>query len=191
MSEAFDSQTMANTVDCQHQTTHKIRERRNGMGNIFEGVDHAVLEKLGLSEEIVHQLNPEGDETLTHCVSQIAEAVKSSKSLEKSRTHRPFSTIITEDMKLVVKKRGRRNAVGNLLELLSSPERLLLVEQLQEELARISIANDNNDDSADNTTDNSCDTDLESPPACSVARGPSATHGQIVCSLKITTVVCR
>lgn len=199
MADAFDSETMANTVDCQDQTTHKIRERRNGMGNIFEGIDRAVLEKLGLSEEIVHKLNPEGDETLTHCVSYIVSGtVASFISLppDKSIMHRSRA-IFTEEMELVLKKRGRRNALANILEpsVLYSPQQLLLIEQwqarqlqYQEELAIINDAFN----SRANNTGNSCDTDLASPPACSVVRGPSATHGQIVCSSsqKITTVVC-
>lgn len=183
MGEAFDSETtMGNTMGGQKQTTQTIKERRNGMGHIFDGIDPEVLEKLGLSEEIVHQLNSEADDTFTQCVSQIAEAVKSAGSQQKARTHRSFSTTITsEEMKLVLQNRSRRNAVGNLLELLSSSQRLLLVEHLQEQLARINIVNaDINDDSAGNTG-NSCDTDLTSPPTYSAMRRLSVTHGQSVC----------
>lgn len=177
---------MGNTM--ADQTASKAKGRRNGMANIFDGIDPAVLEKLGLSDEMVSELNrAEADDTLSMCVSQIAEAVKSAGSMEKSRVHRSFSTTVSEEMKQALQNRRRRNAVGNLLELLSTSQQILLVEHLQDQLERLAIKRVNGEvDSEDNEVipkdDAVLDSSLQTTPStCSANRGPALPQGQIVC----------
>ncbi|XP_076460362.1 uncharacterized protein LOC143293407 [Babylonia areolata] len=132
----------------QEMSPEKTRKcRRNGMWNIFEGVDNTVLEKLGLSEEVVHQLVTEADDTVSHYLAthqadddSLGDSTSSSGGCRcrKARILRSFSATVGEDMKAALQNRHRRNAVGNLFDVLTSSQKLLLVEHLQEQLERMS-----------------------------------------------------
>ncbi|KAL8567997.1 hypothetical protein ACOMHN_029172 [Nucella lapillus] len=117
------------------------KTRRNGMWNIFEGVDNTVLEKLGMSEEVVHQLVTEADDTVTQHLATHQDDdtldVAGGCHCRKARILRSFSATVGEDVKAALQNRQRRNAVGNLFDVLTPSQKLLLVEHLQEQLDRL------------------------------------------------------
>ena len=130
------------------------KERRNGMWNIFEGVMEAsVLEKLGLSEDLIAQLTSartEADDNvsdhLTKGLTTPDPSPSQSASLtrpgvcgccERSRLQRSFSASVGEEVRAALQNRQRRNAVGNLFEALSPSQQLLLVDILQEKLKKL------------------------------------------------------
>ena len=130
------------TESTTKQTVRK--ERRNGMWNIFEGVDSAVLEKLGLSEDLVLQLVKEADDTVSEHLSRTADRSLSPDPADPNRCRcrrarilRSFSETVGEEVRAALQNRRRRNAVGNLFEVLTAEQKLLLVEHLQEQLERL------------------------------------------------------
>lgn len=137
MGETQETETLP-----QEMSPEKTRKtRRNGMWNIFEGVDNTVLEKLGLSEEVVHQLVTEADDTVSQHLA-IHQDDDTSLNVggcrcRKARILRSFSATVGEDVKAALQNRQRRNAVGNLFDVLTPSQKLLLVEHLQEQLDRL------------------------------------------------------
>lgn len=120
------------------------KERRNGLWNIFEGVDSTDLEHMGLSVKLVHELVTGADETVSECLSLLttttaAPAGDRDCRCERVRTYRSSSTTVGEEMQAAMQNRHRRNAVGNLFEALTLSQKLLLVENLQLQLERLNI----------------------------------------------------
>ncbi|KAK7110677.1 uncharacterized protein [Littorina saxatilis] len=121
------------------QTTSCPKERRNGKWNIFEGIDTAVQEKLGLSQEIVRHLVAGADDTVSERLSQLAthltrESADDSCKCERARIYRSFSASVGEEMQSALQNGHRRNAVGNLFDILAPAQKLMLVERIQEQL---------------------------------------------------------
>ena len=127
------------------------KERRNGMWNIFEGVESTVLEQMGLPVKLVQQLITGADETVSECLSLLTPSVTADGDgdrlcRERVRTYRSSSTTVGEEMQAALQNRHRRNAVGNLFETLTLSQKLLLVEKLQTQLERLNflcVDNDN------------------------------------------------
>ena len=130
------------------------KERRNGMWNIFEGVESTVLEQMGLPVKLVQQLVTGADETVSEYLSLLTPGVTAGGDgdclcRERVRTYRSSSTTVGEEMQAALQNRHRRNAVGNLFETLTLSQKILLVENLQTHLERLNFlsvdgGNDNN-----------------------------------------------
>ena len=138
-----DDQHLLTTV-----TTTCSKERRNGLWNIFDGVDPSVLENMGLSADMVRQLVSTADESVSECLSQLATSSLTVSDggdrgdggcgCQRSyRMHRSASTTAGEEMQAAMQNRHRRNAVGNLFEVLTLSQKLMLVEHLQTQLEKL------------------------------------------------------
>ncbi|KAL8563397.1 hypothetical protein ACOMHN_063394 [Nucella lapillus] len=117
------------------------RDRRNAMWNIYEGVEETVLQRLsGLTLDTMQQLVVDStDDTISQCLAHLTpNTSESSPPCDRVRIHRSHSTPAAgEGMRATLQNRRRRNAVGNLFDLLTPSQKLLLVEHLQEQMERL------------------------------------------------------
>lgn len=203
-------------------------KRRNGLWNIFEGLDLEVLGNLGLSEEILKQLllldpsssacgslftsegiTQEMDEShgqaLLRALSAASSASRrpssSSFSLdasskedtdeapepedpsacccERARLYRSVSVTVGKEIRYALQNRHRRNAVGNLFEILTPSQQLLLVEHLQAEFHGHSCVCDPVDSEAA-LTSSPIQASLSSPAPSSAASSTRPSLGEVV-----------
>lgn len=173
MGETWESEIMGSSITDQ---AGKMKERRNGMWNIFDGVAPEVLEKLGLTERDIHPLIEEVLETEEEYL-QIPESLAFRNT---SGFQRSLSASVENEVGWLLRNRKRRNALGNLFEILSPSQQALLVEHLQMHLEKLSAAH-----AVEVSEDNSNVVHTDSlPDAASssmTTRSTSVTQGHIVC----------
>lgn len=168
------------------------------MWNIFEGVEGAVLEQVaGLSLETVQELMMDSaDDTESQCLahsnppsscSSSSSSSDNSCCCDRGRLQRSFSTTEGEAMQAVMslQNRHRRNAVGNLFDLLTLSQKLLLVEHLQEQMERLPGFQMDEDSSmfslAQLSSSSSSNSSSQSSGSSSSAVSSPRSQGEIVC----------
>lgn len=190
MGETHETETLP--PEMSPEKTRK--SRRNGMWNIFEGVDNSVLEKLGLTEEVVHQIVMEADHTVTeHLASHLGDDDSLPEAggcrCRRARVLRSFSATVGEEVKAAQQNRHRRNAVGNLLDVLTSSQKLLLVEHLQEQLEKMRcLCADGGEGKSDPAASSNHDTDNTTTTSGNNSSSNSSSGGIFLALTDLTSM---